>query len=266
FGEAKPVDEITFDEVRALVIKLKRSGAKSKSISLWVANLRSTLNYAITKGLLRQNVINKLSSPSLKKIIGSTKAIKPPMDMAAIDKAAAVIKHPVDRAWYNVARFTGMRKDECNRLQWHDINFDLAMIHIPGTKTADSDAWLPLAPVALETLRALRKQSDPNCPWVFPGRSPRTKGKKVYSRRRLFELIQKKTGIHLRPKDLRDYFATEVASKVNDPTVIMKLLRHTNLKTTTGYLRTVEDRMRAAVENLGQRETKPKHTLSSDHN
>src|SRR5262249_54176526 len=141
-----------------------------------------------------------------------------------------------------------------------------AMIHIPGTKTEDSDAWLPLAPVALETLRALKKQSDPNCPWVFPGRSPRTKGKKVYSRRRLFELIQKKTGIHLRPKDLRDYFATEVASKVNDPTVIMKLLRHTNLKTTTGYLRTVEDRMRAAVGNMGQRETKPKHTLSSDHN
>src|SRR5262245_17827392 len=32
----------------------------------------------------------------------------------------------------------------------------------------------------------------------------------------------------------------------------MKLLRHTNLRTTTGYLRTVEDRMRAAVENLGQ--------------
>src|SRR5262249_19106855 len=96
-----------------------------------------------------------------------------------------------------------------------------------------------------------RQQRQSDCPWVFPGRSYQTKGKKVYSKRYMFEQIEKKTGIHLRPKDLRDYFATEVASKVSDPTVIMKLLRHTNLRTTTGYLRTVENRMRAAVENLG---------------
>jgi integrase len=50
-----------------------------------------------------------------------------------------------------------MRKDEANRLQWSDINFDLGMIRIPGSKTEDSDAWLPLAPVALQTLKELRK-------------------------------------------------------------------------------------------------------------
>jgi hypothetical protein len=31
----------------------------------------------------------------------------------------------------------------------------------------------------------------------------------------------------------------------------MRLMRHTNLATTTKYMRTVEDRMRNAVENLG---------------
>jgi hypothetical protein len=85
-------------------------------------------------------------------------------------------------------------------------------------------------------------------------------GKKIYSRRKLFEKITRLTslnifmeknpgaqvslkvwkklkaegypgGVRLKPKDLRDYFASEVASQVNDPSVVMKLLRHTNLTT-----------------------------------
>jgi hypothetical protein len=58
-------------------------------------------------------------------------------------------------------------------------------------------------------------------------------------------------GVRLKPKDLRDYFASEVASQVKDPSVVMKLLRHTNLTTTTKYLRVVEERMHEAVKNLG---------------
>ena len=66
-----------------------------------------------------------------------------------------------------------MRKDECNRLQWSDINWKLAEIRIPGTKTEESDSWLPLGDVALNTLRELyeSKQRDPACLWVFPGGS-----------------------------------------------------------------------------------------------
>ena len=57
--------------------------------------------------------------------------------------------------------------------------------------------------------------------------------------------------MRFKSKDLRDYFASEVASQVNDPSVVMKLLRHTNLTSTTKYLRVVEERMHEAVKNLG---------------
>ena len=57
--------------------------------------------------------------------------------------------------------------------------------------------------------------------------------------------------MRLKSKDLRDYFASEVASQVNDPSVVMKLLRHTNLTSTTKYLKVVEERMHEAVKNLG---------------
>ena len=58
-------------------------------------------------------------------------------------------------------------------------------------------------------------------------------------------------GIRLIPKDLRDYFCTEIAARSNDPAVAMRLMRHTSLTTTTKYMRTVENRMREAVQNLG---------------
>ncbi len=61
----------------------------------------------------------------------------------------------------------------------------------------ESDAWLPLGDVALKTLRELyeSKDRDPDCPWIFPGRSNQTKGKKIYSRRRVFERIRKRSAL-----------------------------------------------------------------------
>jgi hypothetical protein len=174
-----------------------------------------------------------------------------------------------------------MRKDESNRLQWTDVDWRSGKVRIPGTKTHEAEVWLPVAPVALRTLRDLyeSKDRDLNSPYVFPGRSAQTKGRKVYSRRRLFEKIQRVTavkkylrqhpemsheeaveackkenfkgGIHLAPKDLRDFFCTEIAAKSDDANVAMRLMRHTNLATTTKYMRTVENRMKEAVENLG---------------
>jgi hypothetical protein len=117
-------------------------------------------------------------------------------------------------------------------------------VRIPGTKTEESDAWLPVAPAVLRTLRELYESENrnPASPYVFPGRSAQTRGKKIYSRRRIFERIQRETaikkylrqhpeasreqafevckkenfkgGLHLAPKDLRDYFCTEIAASV----------------------------------------------------
>jgi integrase len=107
-------------------------------------------------------------------------------------------------------------------------------------------------------------------PYVFPGRSPQTQGKKIYNRRRIFERIQRVTairkylrqhpevsreeaeakcreedfkgGIHLAPKDLRDFFCAEIAAKSDDAAVAMRLMRHSSLTTTIKYMRTVENR------------------------
>src|SRR5262245_59518623 len=249
FGETKLIANITDNDIESLIKKLKRQGLKPKSIWHVMVNLRALLYHAMKRGFLRKNPAAKFMG-NFGDIIGSTKSRKPPLDPAQVDRAAESIRHPVDKGWFNVARFTGMRLDECNRLQWADIDFQRSRIHIPGTKTEESDAWLPLAPIALQTLKDLREKNFAG-DFIFSGRAPQNKGKKCYSRRYIFETIKRKTGIHLKAKDLRDYFASEVASKVTDPAVIMKPLRHSNMGTTAGYIRTVANRMKAAVEHLG---------------
>ena len=210
--------------------------------------------------------------------IRNRKFRKPPLVLDDFERAAAVLQG-YDLVYFDFARYTGLRKDETNRARWEDIDWSYGRIAVRGTKTEDSAAWIPLAPVLKDELLDFYKNrpSDDIDP---SGRSYQTKGKKIYSRAKLFEKITRLTslnafieknpgvqvslkvwkklkaegypgGVRLKPKDLRDYFASEVASQVNDPSVVMKLLRHSNLTTTTKYLRVVEERMHEAVKNLG---------------
>ena len=56
-------------------------------------------------------------------------------------------------------------------------------------------------------------------------------------------------GVKLTTKELRDYFATQLSVQISDP--IKELMRHTSLTTTSRYVRTVTERMKQAVQNLG---------------
>jgi hypothetical protein len=59
-------------------------------------------------------------------------------------------------------------------------------------------------------------------------------------------------GVKLTTKELRDYFGTQVSTEVSDPNTVKSLMRHTSLTPTSKYIRTVPERMRQAVQNLGK--------------
>jgi integrase len=241
-GSAAPVASITSEEINKLIKTVRQKGLIGSTTKQVVADARACLNWAKAQKLIRDNPVLGAD----KKLIGSTKTVKAPLDLDVVERAAESIANQSDRAWFDVTRFTGMRKDETNRLQWSDINFELSMIHIPGSKTEGSDAWLPLAPMALKALQALPKTSA----WIFPGTRGKSKGRKVYSRLAMFRKIFNRTGIKLKPKDLRDYFATVVCGNT-DANTLMRLMRHTSLDTTTKYMRTLHDSMVSALTIFG---------------
>ena len=314
FGATTPIGSVSTEQVRKMVIQRKRT-VKPKTLWHDVTNLRALYNWAMVpkgtdkKPLVATNPVDGLDRPkgALAKLIGNTKPKKAPLNLTMVEQAAAVLNHG-DRAYFDFLRFTGLRKDEANRLRWEDINFDEGYFHCKGTKTHESDAYLPLAPSLIESLKRHKLSSTSD--YVFAGRSAQTKGKKIYSRRRLFEKIERltsrcldcletgigkrrycqdcqrveavsrvhrcskcrsikvnervgcfacgssnvKAGIKLRPKDMRDYFASTV--ETDDPRVLMSLMRHTNLTTTTKYLRAMHERMKEAVSGLGATSSK----------
>src|SRR5215471_11159600 len=196
FGAATPIASITTTSIEKMV-RQRKGKVKPKTVWHDVTNLWALFNFACMErevdghkilALLKKNPVDDLDMS----LIGNTKPKKAPLNLKVIDKAAAVLD-PADRAYFDFLRFTGLRKDEANRVKWTDINFDTGFFHCRGTKTDEADAYLPLAPVLIESLKKHRLTSTSE--YVFAGRSNQTMGKRIYSRRRMFERIRKLTGI-----------------------------------------------------------------------
>ncbi len=224
--------------IEAFILEQK-GRVKNSTIWHYVTDLRALCNWATKEGLLKENPVKKADLSLIK----HRAVVKLPLNLEDVDKAAGCLTG-LDRAYFDFLRYTGLRKDEANRLRWDDLDLDRGWFVVRGTKTEESEAVMPLAPVLGQILRSLTITSE----YVFPGLSGKQKGKRIYRRERIFKRILKQTGIKLMAKDLRDYFANVVDAP---PETKMRLLRHTNLATTTRYLRRVESRLQDAVRNLG---------------
>ena len=258
FGAATLVGDIKSEQVNDFVRKHRRAGRKPKTVKNLFTDLNALLNYAVQKGLLTANPVQKAN----RKLIGNIKPNKTPLNMDEILMTLSVLAdstrvHLKERVYVLFGIMLGARMDEGNRATWTDIDWSRRTIRVRGTKTEVSDAVLSIPPALFSELMELHRQRE-DSELIFPGESAQTRGKKIYSRRRLFEKIRKLVleryarKIHLTPKDLRDIYASDVAANTKNPETLMKMMRHTSLTTTTKYLRGVDERMKQAAEGIGQ--------------
>ena len=283
FGAKTLITAITTDDIERFMLHHKRRGVTDNTIWHYKIDISALYNWAVRKGLARKNPVRDADLS----VIKNHKSRKSPLDLNDIEFVASVLQG-YDRAYFNFMRYTGLRMDEANRAKWEDIDFDGGWIEVRGTKTEGSADIIPLAPVLRADLEEHRR-NYPDSDLIFPGRSYQTKGKQIYCRVRYFEKIQRLTariryaqahpqatpiqvikavkaenykgGVKLTAKDLRDVFGTVVMDNVRNPDITRRLLRHTNLTTTTKYMRLVKDRMQQAVKFLGN-ETKTRDTLN----
>lgn len=238
FGPTTLISDITPQQVEAFTAHhLKR--VKPMTVWHYVKDLRATLNWAIKHGLLDRNPVALADLRCLSR----RNTTKLPLSQAVVDKQASVLTGR-DRLYFDTLRFCGLRKDESNCIQAQDIiqTPESLWLHVRGTKTAGSDRVIPLPPLLWEDFTAAKQGQEPGC--LLFGR----RGKKVYDRRKLFARAARESGTPvLKPKDLRDYFA----SIISDPLTASKMLGHTSLSTTAIYTRGVQERMLAGVANLG---------------
>jgi len=155
-------------------------------------DLNALFNYAIGKGILTVNPAKKAD----RKLIGNIKPNKPPLNMDEILMMLSVLGdtrvHVKERVYILFGIMLGARMDEGNRATWADIQWSTQTIRIRGTKTEGSDATVAIPPVLYHELVELYRQRE-DSEFIFPGESAQTNGKKIYSRRRLFEKITRLT-------------------------------------------------------------------------
>jgi len=181
-----------------------------------------------------------------------------------------------------LAAGTGLRISECLGLQWQDVSFGDAMIHVRRTwtcgevgrpKSKASKAPVPLHPLLADFMRLWKQKTKYSQPldWVFPssrleGRQPRVANMLVEdhlrpaalkagvlsshrdARGRLVDDDPRRFGFH----NLRHSLASFLIRTRTDPKTVQTLLRHSDVKLTLQfYTHAVSrDRMAAAGKML----------------
>lgn len=170
---------------------------------------------------------------------------------------------PHGREAVTLTLYFGLRKGECFGLEISQVDFTANGIWLRAEDVKDNeDAFLPGAPDAMEYLRQLVEQAKergesrlityrrhPNS--EKPGKWKPIAGART-AWKRVMDQIEKETGRRYRWHDLRAAFITHVA--VNSGAMAaQRLARHSDFKTTQGYIDVADDVMRGGADEAAKR-------------
>lgn len=138
-----------------------------------------------------------------------------------------------DGAWSNLFRFlwlTGCRPIEAKNLKWTDIDYDSGVIIFNCGKNSSINRNFPIT----DELSVLLHQIEMQCAYVF------SKDKKQINNDALYHYAKKRLKKlnlgHISVYGMRHSFAERLAKANVSPYYIQKLMGHSDIKTTMGYV------------------------------
>ena len=140
-----------------MIDKLNAEGLSGSSVRGVVTAVSALLRFGVRRGVLDANPIRLLERGDRP----SGKRRKEPryLDRAEIDRLLAKLPDEF-RPLAAVLAFAASRVSEATALRWQDVDFDAAMLHVPGTKTAASLQPVPMTGDLVAELRAHRRTAD----------------------------------------------------------------------------------------------------------
>jgi site-specific recombinase XerD len=137
----------------------------------------------------------------------------------------------------------GLRLEEACHLKFENINRRRMQIRVERGK-GRKDRYTLLSPVLLQELEGYWKCFRPKH-WVFPSVKYPDRPMDYHTGQRLFYRAVKRAGLPRRGgiHTLRHSFATHLLEAGVEITVVQRLLGHTNLATTSGYLHVRQERV-----------------------
>ena len=165
-------------------------------------------------------------------------------------KLLAVAKQPMKDVLI-IMQDTGMRPDEVFRIRAENIDWTRRLIFNPGGKTKAARRHVPISERMLDTLmiRCSGKQDG----WLFP--SSRAVGGHLTTVAKQFREARSKAGL---PESLvlycaRHTFGTAAYEATGNLAMVMKVMGHTDVRTSMRYQHPVLDSVREAIDQRNLR-------------
>ena len=243
---------------------------KTRTVNTEVKTLRTMFNFGIEWNLVRENPTKGVRM--LKEVDMAQPRFLSEEECQTLIAACDEVLRPIVITLLN----TGMRRGELMHLEWPDVDFDRAMIHIRSKpqwkwhpKTTNRD--IPLNETAFRLLRELHGKRRKDTKLVFPDEAGRP-----YQRNRLRMMListAKRAGLKDVTKlhSLRHTFASHLVMGGVDLPSVQRLMGHADIETTMIYSHLAPDHLQGAIEKLSFGQKRPswapdgQHTPASSH-
>lgn len=138
---------------------------------------------------------------------------------------------------------TGLRRGECARLKWADVDLKARIFTVRTTKNR-TDHTLPLSDYLAELLAARAREGE----YVFPGA---VEGGYLIEPKKMLARVREASGVAFTLHDLRRTFATVADSLDLSAYAVKRLLNHKMRNdVTAGYIVTDVERLRAPMQKI----------------
>jgi integrase len=171
---AKPVKDITAEDVRSVVWRKKDQGFDAAAGQVR-GLLKRMLDYAVTCGLLGHNPVSALPMRHVYRAAARDRALTPDEIQLFLRSAQASNIRRQFKIALQVILMTLVRKSELMLAQWKDVHLDEAEWHIPEENSKTGKPHIVyLSKQAVLLFRELRVLASTSV-WVLPGRGTLTK-------------------------------------------------------------------------------------------
>ena len=239
-GENKTFTDMTTNDIRLFLGQLKLNGAKNSTVDNQRAYISAFFKWMQSEDLIEKNPCDKVRA------IKCEKVRRLPFNDVEIDKLRSVCKTPKRRAIIEVLLSSGVRCEELTNLDIGDVNMRNRTLLVRNGK-GGKDRIVYISDVAAEHLErylSTRKDSGVELFRTQKGGRYTCSGIQDMMRR-----LGKAAGIsNVHPHRFRRTFATNLYKRGMDVHEIQRLMGHSNIQTTLGYICTDDAQLRAAYE------------------
>lgn len=178
------------------------------------------------------------------------------LDEAELAKVVKALSKMPNQNSANAIRMlilTGARRSEVFGAEWAEFNLKDGVWHKPAGRVKDrKPKRIPLSKAVLDLLTDMKRKT--NSKFLFP--SPTTDSH-IVDIRKSWDWLKQATGIQdIRIHDLRHTFASFAVSEGHSLPTIGALLGHGQIQTTMRYAHLMDEPLRAAANQMGERVSK----------